>query len=87
MLKLILRNTKWLVEAIYTPLSQCKYYFITELKIRDKYRGSYENTVILGNFNMQPRNQYWNFFWKIITLLIKSSLIHGLSENQEVVLI
>ena len=28
-----LKKQKWLVEAIYTPLSQCKYYFINELKI------------------------------------------------------
>ena len=72
MLKLILRNTKWLVEAIYTPLSQCKYYFINELKI-EKYRGSYENTVILGNFNMQPTI--------LETLLEDNSFVNLITSN------
>ena len=53
-----LKKQKWLVVAIYTPPPQCKSYFITELtKILDKCSGSYENTVILGAFNMQPTNQ------------------------------
>ena len=47
-----------MVVAIYTQLSQYKNYFISELtKILDKYRGSYEGTVILDDFNMQPTNQ------------------------------
>ena len=58
-----LKKQKWLVIAIYTPPSQCKNYFITELtKILDKCRGSYENTVILGDFNMQPTNQILKTF-------------------------
>ena len=44
--EITLKKQKWLVIAIYTPPSQCKNYFITELtKILDKCRGSYENTV------------------------------------------
>ena len=36
---------------------------MTELtKILDKYRGSYENIVILGIFNMQPTNQILETF-------------------------
>ena len=43
---------------MYTPPSQCKNYFLTELtKILDKYRGSYENNAILGDLSMQPTNQ------------------------------
>ena len=58
-----LKKQKWLVIAIYAPSSQCKNYFITELtKILDKCRGSYENTVILGDFNMQPTNQILETF-------------------------
>ena len=53
-----LKKQKWLVIAIYIPPSQCKNYSITELtKILDKCRESYENTVILGDFNMKPANQ------------------------------
>ena len=34
-----LKKLIWLVVAIYTPPSQCKNYFITELaKILDKYK-------------------------------------------------
>ena len=48
-----LKKQKWLVVAMYTPPSQCDNYFRTELtKILDKYIGSYENTVILGDYNM-----------------------------------
>ena len=48
-----LKKQKWLVVAMYTPSSQCDNYFRTELtKILDKYIGSYENTVILGDYNM-----------------------------------
>ena len=58
-----LKKQKWLVIAIYTPPSQCKNYFITELtKMLDKCRGSYENTAILGDFNMQPTNQILKTF-------------------------
>ena len=58
-----LKKQKWLVIEIYTPPSQCKNYFITELtKILDKCRGFYENTVILGDFNMQPTNQILKTF-------------------------
>ena len=66
-----LKEQNWLVVAIYTSPSQCKNYFITELtKTLDKYRESYENTVILEYFNIQPTNKYCKLFSKIITLLI-----------------
>ena len=66
-----LKKQKCLVVATYRPPSQCKNYFITELpKTLDKYRESYENTVILEYFNIQPTNKYCKLFSKIITLLI-----------------
>ena len=52
--------------------------FITEsTKILDKYRGSYENIVILGDFNMQPANQILDFFLEDNSFvnLIKSNTI------------
>ena len=53
-----LTKQKCLVVAIYTPSSQCKNYFITELtKVLDKSRGNFENIVVLGDFNMEPINQ------------------------------
>ena len=58
-----LKKQKWFLVAIYTPPSQCKNYFITELtEILDKYSGSYENIVILGDFSMQPTNQILKTF-------------------------
>ena len=52
------KKQKWLIAVIYTPPSQCKNYFITELtKKLYRHRGSYENSVILGDFNMKPKNQ------------------------------
>ena len=48
---------------MWTVTPQCKNYFIPELtKKLDKYRVSYENTVILGDFNMQPTNQILETF-------------------------
>ena len=58
-----LKKQKWLLVAIYTPPSQCRNCFITELtEILDKYSGSYENIVILGDFSMQPTNQILKTF-------------------------
>ena len=53
----------------------------------DKCKGSYENTVILGDFNMQPTNQILETFLEDNSFvnLIRSNIC--LSQNQEVVLI
>ena len=58
-----LKKQKWLVAAIYTPPSQCKSYFITELtKVLDKCRSNFENIVVLGDFNMEPTNPIMTTF-------------------------
>ena len=58
-----LKKPKWLVVAIYTSPSQCKSYFITELtKVLDKWRRNFENTAVLGDFNMEPTNQVMTIF-------------------------
>ena len=52
-----LKKQNWLVIVIYALPSQFKKYSITKLtKVSDKCRGSYKNTVILEDFNMQPTN-------------------------------
>ena len=49
--------------VIYTPPSQCENYITAELsKILDQCWSSYENTVILGDLNMQPANQILETF-------------------------
>ena len=79
-----LKKQEWFVMAIYTPQSQSKNFFITDLtKILDKCRGSYKNTVILGDFNMQPTSQILETFLGDNRFV---NLILVLSENQEVVL-
>ena len=58
-----LKKQKWLVIVIYTPPSQCKSYFITELtKVLDKCRSNFENIVVLGDFNIEPTNQEMTTF-------------------------
>ena len=72
-----LKKQNCLVIAIYAPASQCANYFITALtKILDKYWGSYENTVILMDFNMQPTNQIFEAFLEDNSFdnLIKSNI-------------
>ena len=83
------KKQKWLVVAIYTP-SQCKNYFITELtKILCKYRESYENIAILGDFNMQPTNQILETFLEDNSFvnLIKSNICFKSKSGSCIVLI
>ena len=79
-----LKKQKWLVIAIYIPPSQCKNYFITELiKILDKCR-SYENTVILRDFNMQPTNQILETFLEdnnFVNLIKSNACFKSKSES------
>ena len=71
-----LKKQKWLVVAIYTPPSQCKIYFITELtKVLDKCRSNFENIVVLGDFNMEPTNQ------EMITFMSGNDFIHIIKSN------
>ena len=60
---------------IYTNIS-VQEYFITELtKILDKCRGSYENTVILEDFNMKPINQILQTLFIFLAYIINISII------------
>ena len=61
--KMNLKRQMWLVVPVYTPPSQCKSYFITELtKVLDKWRGKFESIGVLGDFNMEPTNQEMTTF-------------------------
>ena len=58
-----LKKQKQLVVAIYTPPSQCKSYFIAEVrKVLDKCRSNFENNFVLGDFNTEPTNQEMTAF-------------------------
>ena len=50
-----LRKDKWLVISVYGPPSQNSEYFLNELdKIIDYFSVSYDNHVIIGDFNLEP---------------------------------
>ena len=50
-----LRTDKWLVISVYRPPSQKSEYFLNELdKMSDYFSVSYDNHVIIGDFNLDP---------------------------------
>ena len=50
-----LRKEKWLVISIYRPPSQNSEYFLNSLtKIIDYFANTYDNHLILGDFNLEP---------------------------------
>ena len=50
-----LRTDKWLVISVYRPPSQKSEYFFNELdKMINYYSVSYDNHVIVGDFNLEP---------------------------------
>ena len=50
-----LRKEKWLVISIYRPLSQNSEYFLNSLtKIIDYFANTYDNYLIMGDFNLEP---------------------------------
>ena len=50
-----LRKEKWLVISIYRPPLQNSEYFLNSLtKIIDYFANSYDNQLILGDFNLEP---------------------------------
>ena len=53
--KINFRKDKWLVISVYRPPSQNSEYFLNELdKIIDYFSVSYDNHVIIGEFNLEP---------------------------------
>ena len=50
-----LRKEKWLVISIYRPPSQNSEYFLNSLtKITDYFANTYDNYLIMGDFNLEP---------------------------------
>ena len=55
--ELNLRKEKWIFVCIYRPPKQDSQYFLENLPlIIDHYSSIYDNHVILGSFNMEPKN-------------------------------
>ena len=71
-----LRQEKWLVISIYCPPSQDSGFFIHSLTdIIDNFATKYDNHLIIGDFNMEPKNRMFKSFLDSnnLTNLIKSN--------------
>ena len=55
--ELNLRKERWMFVCIYRPPKQDSQYFLENLSlIIDHYSSIYDNHIILGDFNMEPKN-------------------------------
>ena len=55
--ELNLRKEKWIFVCIYRPPKQDSQYFLENVSlIIDHYSSIYDNHIILGDFNMEPKN-------------------------------
>ena len=71
-----IKKQKGLDVAIYTPPSQCKNYFTTELtKVLNKYRVNNKNMVNLGDCNMQQTNKI------LFTFLQSNNFVNIVKSN------
>ena len=74
--ELNLRKEKWMFVCIYRPPKQDSQYFLENLSlIIDHYSIIYDNHIILGDFNMEPKNPKLASFMHYFNLynLIKSN--------------
>ena len=74
--ELNLRKEKWMFVCIYRPPKQDSQYFLENLSlIIDHYSSIYDNHIILGDFNMEPKNPKLASFMHSFNLynLIKSN--------------
>ena len=74
--ELNLRKEKWMLVCIYRPPKQDSQCFLENLSlIIDHYSSIYDNHIILGDFNMEPKNPKLTSFMNSFNLynLIKSN--------------
>ena len=74
--ELNLRKEKWMFVCIYRPPKQDSQYFLENLSlIIDHYSSIYDNLIILGDFNMEPKSPKLASFMNSFNLynLIKSN--------------
>ena len=71
-----LRKEKWLVVSIYRSASQNSEYFLNSLtKIIDYFANTYDNQLILGDFNLEPTDS------ALMGFLDSNSLINLIKTN------
>ena len=71
-----LRKEKWLVISIYRPPSQNSEFFLNQLKkLMDSFADKYDNYLIMGDFNLEPKEASLMDFLSSnnLTNLIKSN--------------
>ena len=61
--ELNLKKQKWLIISIYRPPKQCLSYFLEEISnLLDMSIKTYENIVLMGDFNAEPSNIKLKYF-------------------------
>ena len=64
--ELNLRKRKWLILAVYKPPNQSHDYFFRYIKcLLDNYLCSYNDFLIIGDFNLQPNNKIMQEFFQL----------------------
>ena len=74
--ELNLRKEKWLVISIYRPPSQDSEFFLNSLTIiLDHFTKTYDNYLIMGDFNLEPHDKRLGYFLNSNNLnnLVKTS--------------
>ena len=66
-LELNFRRNKWLLMGTYHPPSQSTDYYYMEVgKALDVYRNTYDNLLLIGDFNEKESDSNTLNLWKII---------------------
>ena len=68
--ELNLRKEKWLVISIYRPSSQDSEFFLNSLTIiLDHFTKTYDNYLIIGDYNLEPHDKRLRYFSNINNLV------------------
>ena len=71
-----LRKEKWLVISVYRPLLQKSEYFLNSLtNVIDYFANTYDNHLILGDFNLEPND------YALLEFLDSNSLTNLIKTN------
>ena len=85
--ELNLRKEKWIFVCIHRPPKQDSQYFLENLSlITDHYSSIYDNHVILGGFNMEPKNPKLASFMHYLNLIKSNTCFKEMSSCIDLVL-
>ena len=83
-IELNFRRNKWLLMGTYHPPSQCTKYFYSEVgKVLDNYANTYENILLMGDFNEKETETNTIHFFEKYNLknLVKEPTCYKNPEN------